>query len=228
MQNHSFSHNPRRLLRHLQNAAIMVKWHNLNRMRLWNRTPTTISWEQTFRLINYHNTPLSRSTHPTQSKIKNFKIKIILDEVLTIANLHKRHPDTYKSPTCNWCQDQPESFLHMLTCNKNATSLRTIVKKIATRTTQKYGIQSFDTETLVEGFLKKHITNLTPTPIAIIHNSCKLPKGKITNKEQNDPTIYFYHHVIKSVMSNIWQPKCTTIHQDPCNGEINSNMSRDL
>lgn len=145
--------------------------------------------------------------------MKNFKIKIILNKLPTKENLHKRHPSTYTSPTYNRYQNQVENFLHVLICNINTTDIRTIIEKSVGHTTNKYGIQLTDTAIFVEKFIEEHITNQKPTPIAIIYKSCKLSKSNRTNNtKKDDPTIYLYHHIIKSTRDEIWQPRCTQSH----------------
>ncbi|CAG8759918.1 24989_t:CDS:2, partial [Gigaspora rosea] len=129
LKNETFPHNLFRLLRHLQNARIVTDWHCSNRIQRWNVPPEEIDWQITYSNINYHNKALAVKTHPKQSDIRAFKLKLILNELPTFENLHIRHKDKYNNGLCKRCQMEDETTIHMLTCKNTTIPIGICTKK---------------------------------------------------------------------------------------------------
>ena len=55
-------------------------------------------------------------TLPKQAKERNFRIKIISNELPTLETLQKRRPDLYKRKTCIQCDTQTETTNHLFEC----------------------------------------------------------------------------------------------------------------
>ena len=119
-------------------------------------------------MLNYHNSPLSRYTNPTQSKIKTFKIKLILDELLTRINLYHRQPLKNQNPRCYRCHTEIENSKHLLTCPSNTNPLKYILTQNLTRTIVKFNLSNFDSDKFINKFISIHITGQNTIPIGII------------------------------------------------------------
>ena len=64
---------------------------------------------------NYTTNPNSNSneTNFTQSKIKSFLIKNLMEELPTIEKLKIRHPDLYRNWNCCVCNKKKETYDHV-------------------------------------------------------------------------------------------------------------------
>src|SRR5260363_181211 len=94
----------RHLLKKLHKAENINDWLSQNRIQKWNTEDNKINWNLIYKNIDHHSKPLTRQTHPSHSKIKSFKIKILTNELSTLCNLHSRYPETHKNQTCKACK----------------------------------------------------------------------------------------------------------------------------
>ena len=120
-------HNLCRFIRHLQNAYQIVQWHSQMRIQCWNILRPDTDWTTFYKYINYKCVPTWRETNPKYSKIKAFKLKLLLEELLTLEVLHERNPKKYLNLLCFRCKETTESNYHLLTCKENSISIRRII-----------------------------------------------------------------------------------------------------
>src|SRR6185295_18840600 len=160
-------HNIRRLIRHLQNAQAVAKWHSQGRMQCWKDYP--IDWTMTTHFISYKDKPTARTTHPQKSQLKSFKIKLILDELPTYKNLNHRHPSTYPDPTCPRCKSHTEDNNHWAICSANSTTLQQIITNTLDTTYAKFQILP-ERKLYAECCTKIDLVPLGTIPIAKLPN----------------------------------------------------------
>jgi hypothetical protein len=120
-------HIPRRFIRHLNNAEHIAIWHSQNRMSKWDQLRKEIDWEAFHNFLNYKNKPTTRYTHPSDSKLKAFKLKFLLEELPVRLVLNTRNPKKYPDPTCQRCKAVPETNAHWIQCQTNTISLDQII-----------------------------------------------------------------------------------------------------
>ena len=187
----------------------IANWHNLNRISNWQIKSQEVDWPNTFQMLNYHNSPLSRYTNPTQSRIKTFKIKLILDELPTRINLYHRQPLKNQDPRCYRCHTEIEDSKHLLTCPFNTNPLEYILTQNLTRTIIKFNLSNFDSDTFIDNFISTHITGENIIPIGIITKTTTIPHTQHPKPPKaKSPTVYFNHHLIKTIREDIWKPRC--------------------
>ncbi len=94
-------------------AQIYALWASQRRFQQWSQIVQDINWPATWLYIN-NNQKISNFTHSFQtSTLKSFRVKILLDELPTPHNLHKRNSNF--SPLCHQCNHNSIS-LHWTTC----------------------------------------------------------------------------------------------------------------
>src|SRR5260364_432107 len=76
-------HRTRRFIRHIFNAIQTARWQSQMRTQVWEQRRGEIDWETFFEYINYKCEPNKRETSPKNSKLKAFKIKMMLEELPT-------------------------------------------------------------------------------------------------------------------------------------------------
>lgn len=92
---------------------------------------------------------------PKYSKIKAFKIKLLLEKLPTNEVKYNRDKNKKITPYCPRGCTQTESNYHLLTCSHNPIFLRKIVKDAISHTLKKSGIE-FE---VVLNNIQKTITN---------------------------------------------------------------------
>ena len=128
--NDPVEHRTRRFIRHIQNAANIAQWCSQIRVQIWDQLREDADWSTFYAYLNYKCTPTKRETNPKYSKLKAFKIKLLLEELPTMDVLHVRDPVKYSNPTCMRCAEAIETCYHILTCPENTTSLRHLLTNV--------------------------------------------------------------------------------------------------
>ncbi|CAG8540908.1 12081_t:CDS:1 [Gigaspora rosea] len=76
--------NPCRFIQNIQNAMNSAHWQLQEHLQKWNKDRNKINWSLFQDYLNYESKPPQRSTNPTESYMKSFKIKLFLDKLSTI------------------------------------------------------------------------------------------------------------------------------------------------
>src|SRR6185437_15257176 len=74
--------------------------------------------------------PKALYTNPTLSNIKNFKIKLIAEELPTHLLLHLRNPKKYPNHFCPRCYSISKDYSHLLTCVSNHFTFNTELRRL--------------------------------------------------------------------------------------------------
>lgn len=98
-------------LKHIIQAKNNLRWFNQNRIQEYKKKHIDINWALMMKLLSWGPCPLFLHTDPTESSIKNFKIKIINDKVPTNLTLHYRNPKNYLYYLHGRCKTEKESCL---------------------------------------------------------------------------------------------------------------------
>ena len=80
--------------------------------------------------LSHSERPLSLYTNPSTSALKNFKIKLIADELPTALTLYQRNPICYNNYLCARCYSSPETIAHLLTCIYNLSPIDSAIYDI--------------------------------------------------------------------------------------------------
>jgi len=89
---------------------------------------TNIKWELLYDYINTKCNPKTRETSYEASRLKAFKIKMLLEELPVMSNMHKRNPNKYTGPQCLRCKVEQEDNMHWLVCPKNHVNVKQLIK----------------------------------------------------------------------------------------------------
>src|SRR6185312_3371541 len=71
------------LLKRIHQITNDISWHNQQRIQLWESHLKDIDWDITLETLIFNDKPKALYTNPTLSNIKNFKIKLIAEELPT-------------------------------------------------------------------------------------------------------------------------------------------------
>src|SRR5439155_15703215 len=105
-----------------------IWWHNQNR-NIQQEKIVSVNWKLTLKYSMIDDPPTTLYTNPKNSKIKNFKIKILADKLPNHLKLHYRNPKKYNH-ICPRCGIESETTVHLLTCRYNSRTLEQIILKI--------------------------------------------------------------------------------------------------
>ncbi|CAG8800758.1 12178_t:CDS:2, partial [Dentiscutata erythropus] len=110
-------------------AENIINWFEHKRIRRWYSKELRIMWVKTFKNLNRTDKPLSRYTSPKESNIKNFKVKLIMEELPNYENLYIRDKIKYISSECRRYNTTIEDNTHWLFCIKNIVKIDNIIKE---------------------------------------------------------------------------------------------------
>ena len=128
----------RDFIKEFHKIEITVDWTNQNRtVNRWSQEITNHkkhSWKM------FWNQCRQRSTTTTsikQAKERNFRIKILSDELPTLKILKKRNPKLYKEETCILCKSKEETTEHLFECISTQEIREEIWKKLLEKLNKK-------------------------------------------------------------------------------------------
>src|SRR6185312_1065166 len=107
-----------------------LKWTNQNHIKQWTNLFDDIQIKLTLKYLSLEDKPLFLSTNPLVSRIKNFKVKLIADDLPTHLTLYDRNPQKHPYYTCPRCYAVPKDTAHLLTCIRNVSTLESQLKDI--------------------------------------------------------------------------------------------------
>src|SRR5260364_72152 len=105
-------------------------WTNQNRIRYWINQYPDIQIRLTLDYLSFEERPLSLSTNPSFSQLKNFKVKLLTNELPTFKTLYERSPSKYQDYCYPRCLSSEETIAHFITCISNNSFLISLLKDI--------------------------------------------------------------------------------------------------
>ena len=156
-----------------ESAVLVLLTTNLS----WHILQNNIDWSSTIKYISYGEKPLALSTDPLSSAIKNFKIKLLSEELPTYLLLHWRNAKKYPNYLCPRCLSAPEDITYLLICIRNHLWLTTLITQVLYETSQKLEIPCQHIDIFVRMFVITHITK--HLPLGIITKDTLAPFDKI-------------------------------------------------
>jgi hypothetical protein len=75
-------------LKHIHQITNRLSWFGQQRISGWHTSQNNIDWTSTLKYISFEEKPLALNTDPSSSAIKNFKIKLLSEELPTYLLLH--------------------------------------------------------------------------------------------------------------------------------------------
>ena len=147
--------------------------------------------------------PLSLHTNPTELSIKNFKIKLISEELPIHLLLHwqnaKKHPNYF----CPRCLRELEDIAHLLICVWNHMRFTTLITQAIYKTARKLETFYINTRNFVQAFISLHITK--HMPIGFITQDTLAPFRDNNNRFKHTPLLH--HNIIVAIYKELW---CTS------------------
>ena len=130
-------------------------------------------------------------TNPVLLKQKNFKVKVIANELLIHLILHYRKPAIYKNYLCSRCYRVPESIIHMLSYHYNQYPIENIIKQIINQIAEKEDLILSDINNFINNYTFLHINQTLP--IRFITKRIQFPTDNIHLSRENE----YHYYTIK-------------------------------
>ena len=159
--NESCTENLKANIKQLHKINSLIYWHNQQRISIWNTQLNNINWNYILEYLTYNDKPKSLSTNPKASNLKNFKVKMLAEELPTDLLLHFRNPKKYKNHLCPRCYAESEDIAHLLSCIANNHNPKRKIKEIITNIASKHELILNQTDLFINALLdliqrKKH------------------------------------------------------------------------
>lgn len=200
------------ILKQIHQITNDLTWHNQQRISLWEQylTYIQIQWDYTLDTLSYNDKPKGLYTNPSTSNLKNFKIKLLAEELPTHLLLHLRNQSKYPNHLCPRCYSASEDIVHLLTCIRNPFNFKTEIKRILTQTATKLELALHDADGFINSYTHLHIQK--QLPIGFVTNLTLAPFNTKMLQMKHTPLI---HHLIADfIYKEIWIPSRMTRHDD--------------
>jgi hypothetical protein len=152
----------RTTLKQVHQITNRLAWFNQQRIFLWHLSQNNINWALTLQYISYGEKPLALTTSPSSSAIKNFKIKLLSEELPTYLLLHWRNATKYPNHLCPRCYNASENITHLLTCIRNNLRLTTLISQAVYKASNNLEIPVFEISNFIQAFISTHINKQVP------------------------------------------------------------------
>jgi hypothetical protein len=204
------------ILKQIHHITNNLKWHNQQRISLWDQYLTNgkIQWDHTLDTLSYNDKPKGLYTDPSASNLKNFKIKLLAEELPTHLLLHLRNQSKYPNYLCPRCYSAPEDVPHLLTCISNPFNFNTELKRILIKVATKLELPLYNVDGFISSYTHLHIQQRLP--IGFITNLTLAPFN--TNLLQTRHAPLIHHTITEFIYKEIWLPSRMSRHNDavPC------------
>jgi len=198
------------VIKHSLQITNLLKWYNQDRIKLWQHKLTDIDWDATLATISFKDKPKALYTCPTLSNLKNFKVKLLAEELPTFLLLHFRNPTTYPNYLCPRCYSAPEDYAHLLTCLYNHVNLKTEINRILNSIADQEEKPLTNPAAFVQTYLDLHITQ--QTPIGLITRRTQAPFA--TEHLRRKLTPLLHHKIAELIYKEIWLPSRAARHSE--------------
>jgi len=141
--------------------------------------------------------------------LKNFKVKILANELLTHLTKHYRNPTKYKNYLCLRCQIVSEDFSHIITCLYNQIRLETLIQQAI----QKISRETESNITNIDNFIYNYkvLYLVRGCLIGFITEDTIAPFENIVQKKKF--TSLLHHTITSSIYDEIWLPSRQYTHE---------------
>ena len=160
--------------------------------------------------LSYNDKPKGLYTNPSASNLKNFKIKLISEELPTCLLLHLRNQSKYPNHLCPRCYTTSEDITHLLTCIRNPFNFQTELKRILIKAATKLELPLHDTDEFIKSYTYLHIQK--QLPIGFITNLTLAPFNTKILQTRHAPLIH--HLITEFIYKEIWLPSRMCRHDD--------------
>jgi hypothetical protein len=129
----------REFIKEVHKKETLVEWSQQNRIQ--KRWVKEIEEQRRFSWDNFWKQCRQGSSIQTsikQAKERNFRIKLMNDELPTLCNLRKRRPDIYGKAICPLCNSKEEDTGHLFDCPALLNDRLQIWKELKQKVTNKY------------------------------------------------------------------------------------------
>ena len=208
-------HPTRRFIRHLFNAYYTAKWQSQSRTIAWDTRKEEVNWQSFFNYINYKCSPTVRNTNPKYSKLKAFKIKLLMEELPTQEVKYNRNKEGKETSECPLGCKGSDSNYHMIVCSKNKVSLRKIITEEVKKTLEKHGILTTNVMYNIIRTMTNSLgitdpeTKLTRVTLGMVNKRETKEINKLykTKKPQESITVKLLHKIAKAIYVRIWKKR---------------------
>jgi len=197
-------------LKQIHKITNLLRWQNQHRISLWKNRLPDIDWDATLSTLSYNDKPKALYTDPNKSNLKNFKVKLIAEELPTFLLLHFRNPIKYLNHLCPRCYSAPEDYAHLLTCTTNPFFFKTELTRILNRIADKEEKPLNNPHLFVQSYYNLHI--IQQVPIGLITERTMAPF--VTEHLKKKITPRLHHNIAEFIYKEIWLPSRMSRHSD--------------
>jgi hypothetical protein len=221
----------REFIKEIHKKETLIEWCQQNRIqKRWVKEieeQNKYSWTNFWKHCRQGS---SLQTSPKQAKERNFRIKLINDELPTLLNLKKRKPNIYKDATCPTCKTKEEDTRHLFDCSASLNDRLQIWNEVKQKIVVKF--QEINNKKEKNNSIKDYPTNLIQLInqwetqfsnssqdlinmcLGLFDNSKKqtwIQKAKEDGLRNTDSQIILNllsHKLLKLFRKKIWIPRC--------------------
>ncbi|CAG8633119.1 3371_t:CDS:1, partial [Diversispora eburnea] len=111
----------------------LTTWFTQHRINKWLNKKIIEETNWKWSIQSWHGSKItSTKTNTKESILRSFSLKLLNEELPTMATLHTRKPEVYTKPECPFCNKYKETNTHVFLCSEKGKKL-----KIAFRATVK-------------------------------------------------------------------------------------------
>src|SRR5260364_33224 len=196
------------IIKQTKKITNVLQWFNQQKINLWHSYLGNVQWDLTLNALSFQDKPSALYTHLLALNLKNFKVKLISEELLTFLLLHFCDQRKYKNYLCPCCYAEPEDIAHLLICVANHINWTTEICKILTRISNEIETPLYCPENFMQSFKNLHINK--KAHLGIITNFTLLPVSSPYQQKKYTP--YLHHLIIEMIYKTIWLPSRTSRH----------------
>ena len=153
-----------------------------------------------FAYLTYSKKLLSLYTNPSTSALKNFKIKLIADELPTALTLYQRNPTYHNNYLCSRCYSSPETIAYLLTCIRNFALIDSAIYDILYTLWDDLNLPISNIPNFITNFKNIYITQ--QAPLEVIFEETLALFENLVDKQKYTPI--FYYLLIKLIYEEYW------------------------
>ena len=145
--------------------------------------------------LSHGERPLSLCTNPSTSALKNFKIKLIADELPTTFTLYQQNLIRYNNYLCARYYSSPETIAHLLTCICNLSPIDSAIYDILYTLRDDFNLPTSNISNFITNFKNIYITK--QVPLGVIFEETLALFENLVDRQKYTPV--FYHLLVKLI-----------------------------
>jgi len=198
------------VLKNINRITNLLRWFNQQRIHLWESYMGNIQWNLVLKYISYADKPAALYTHPSLSQIKNFKVKMIAEELPTHLILHYRNPNKNPNYLCPRCYVEPEDIVHIFTCISNHLIWERELRRTLLRVAVEIESPLENPDEFIKSFTFLHLEK--KMPFGLITNSTLFPTSSRHIQDRYTPLLH--HEIVKTLYKEYWIPSRASRHSE--------------